>query len=92
MKRDAVLNAAKKAVRARGAAYGPVDDVFTQIALRWSLHLTARFGVRIGIEAADVAAMMADVKLARLGQDIAHADSWVDLAGYAALGGEVGTR
>jgi hypothetical protein len=35
---------------------------------------------------------MADVKLARLANDDKHEDSWVDLAGYAACGGEVATK
>ena len=33
--------------------------------------------------------MCAQIKLARLKSNAAHADNWVDLAGYAACGGEL---
>jgi len=36
--------------------------------------------------------MMALMKIARLRHNHGHADSWIDLAGYAACGGEIGTR
>jgi hypothetical protein len=35
--------------------------------------------------------MMALMKLARMKANPAHVDSAVDLAGYAAIGGEIGT-
>lgn len=41
------------------------------------------------ITATDVAAMMMMVKLSRVANDPAKVDSWVDIAGYAALGSEV---
>ena len=37
----------------------------------------------------DVAVMMALLKVARLSNSPNHMDSWVDLAGYAACGGEI---
>lgn len=36
-----------------------------------------------------VIACMIAVKLARLSEDITKSDSWVDIIGYAALGGEM---
>ena len=53
------------------------------IAARWSMTL----GVQI--TPAQVALCMIDVKLARLAHDPAHADSAIDVAGYAALLREV---
>jgi hypothetical protein len=41
---------------------------------------------------ADVAAMLALLKIARLQQSPNHRDSWVDLAGYAACGAECGLK
>jgi hypothetical protein len=32
---------------------------------------------------------MIAVKMSRLCQSLDHADSWVDIAGYAAIGGEM---
>ena len=37
----------------------------------------------------DVAIIMALVKIARLAASPGHEDSWIDLAGYAALGAEI---
>jgi len=34
---------------------------------------------------------MAWVKMARLAKNPNHQDSWVDIAGYAGLGGEIGS-
>ena len=41
--------------------------------------------------AEDVAVAMMLVKIARLRHDYANADTWIDIAGYAACGGEIGT-
>jgi hypothetical protein len=41
------------------------------------------------VTAEQVAACMIGVKLARLAEDITKDDSWVDIIGYAALGGEI---
>jgi hypothetical protein len=37
----------------------------------------------------EVAAMMVGLKLARLAEDMHKDDSWTDIIGYAALGGEI---
>ena len=39
----------------------------------------------------DVALCMAWVKMARLAKNPNHQDSWIDMAGYAGLGGEIGS-
>jgi hypothetical protein len=41
------------------------------------------------LKPADVAQMMALMKIARLENDPSHLDSWTDLAGYAACGAEI---
>lgn len=41
------------------------------------------------IHAADVAAMLALLKIARIATGHGKSDNWVDLAGYAACGGEI---
>lgn len=91
MDRHEALRLAGEAVTARQTKYGSPEDNFNRIARRWNAHL-----VNLNITddvcvltAADVAIMMADVKLARLANDPTHADSWVDIAGYGACGAEV---
>lgn len=88
--RTAVLNGAGQAVADRGLNYGKPEDNFGRIAALWRSHLGNREACEI--TAVDVAIMLALVKVARLGNDPTHKDSWVDLAGYAACGGEVALK
>ncbi|WP_333830502.1 DUF6378 domain-containing protein [Pararhodobacter sp.] len=84
MKRSEVLNAARQAVTIdRAATHGKPEDSFGQIARVWS----ARLGVTV--TPAQVCILLADLKGARAWSNPAHADNWVDLAGYAACGGEL---
>lgn len=84
MRRDEVLREAERLINAdRRDTYGEVRENFETIAGLWSVWL----GVKVG--AVDVAAMMIMVKAARLKVSPEHVDSWVDIAGYAALGAEV---
>ncbi|OQC18807.1 MAG: Helix-turn-helix domain protein [Planctomycetes bacterium ADurb.Bin069] len=87
MQRCAVLDAAGEAVgegpAGRGLAYGPADAGLGLIAALWSADL----GIAVG--ATDVARLMALLKLARAKSRPGHADSWIDAAGYAALGAEL---
>lgn len=89
MTRLSILDAAVAAVTKRHEHYGAPKENFEAIARRWSAHLQNRFGAAVALDAASVAIMMADVKIARLENDPKHADSWIDVAGYAACGGEV---
>ena len=41
------------------------------------------------IDAEDVAAMMALLKIARISENQRHMDNWVDGCGYFACGGEI---
>ncbi|MFA5897845.1 MAG: DUF6378 domain-containing protein [Hyphomicrobium sp.] len=93
--RHKVLDAAKKAVAVRNEAYGTPEDNFERIARRWTVHLVNigklpinAFEIGFVISPADVALMLADVKVARIENDPKHVDSWIDIAGYAACGAE----
>lgn len=87
MNRTEIMTTAHQAVtQDRAASYGSVERNFGLIAAYWSAHLDT------SVTATDVAAMMALLKLARIGSNPAHADSWVDLCGYAACGGELATE
>lgn len=61
------------------------ENSFGRIAAYWSAHLDRP------ISAADVCTMMALLKLARIAGNPKHLDSWIDVAGYAAIGGEIAT-
>ena len=70
----------------RARVYGSAKDNFGVIADLWGAYL----GVRLAAE--QVAVMMVLVKAARLKASPDHGDSWVDMAGYAALGCEIATE
>ena len=89
--KSSLLNAAMETVAGRGKSYGRPEDNFARIALHWDTFLTNRYGSTPALTPGDVAIMMALMKIARLENDPKHADSWVDLAGYAACGAEIET-
>lgn len=87
-----ILHAAEKCVCGqRETDYGTPEDNFKAIAELWSAYLdrmsVGKYGNTI-VEAKDVAAMMALLKIARIAAGGGKADSWIDLAGYAACGAE----
>lgn len=84
-----LLDLAKAAVADRGLNYGKPEDNFTRIAHRWRAHIFNRFGKLIELDAASVAIMCMDLKMARLENTPHHLDSWVDAAGYAACGANI---
>jgi hypothetical protein len=85
-----VLDLAKATVTGpRADAYGSAAQGFGVTAEMWSAYLRRRCGLGSDLEPADVAALVALLKLSRLAGNLGHADSWLDLAGYAALGAEV---
>lgn len=95
--KKSVLEAAIQTVADRGVPYGGVEDNFNRIASLWQAHLENRyaspdFAAFPVVDAADVAMMMALMKIARLEANPSHADSWIDVAGYAACGGEIGAK
>lgn len=97
--KQTVLETALQTVADRGVPYGGVEDNFNRIARLWNAHLLNRYSDDRGefdalptLDASDVAMMMALMKIARLQGNPGHADSWVDVAGYAACGGEIGAK
>lgn len=91
MNRTDILDGARSAVCGdRDHDYGGPEKSFECIAEMWTSFL--RYSKpEIGIAtltASDVAAMMCMLKLARIAKNPAKMDSWVDLAGYSACGGE----
>ena len=81
--RESVLDAAKRCVCGdRDKQYGPPEDNFAVIAALW----TAYTGTDITPK--DVAMMMALLKIARAKAG-SKPDTYIDLAGYAACGGEL---
>lgn len=90
MTREEVLNAAKQCVCSdRESQYGNPESNFETIADFWNVYLEAADKLLSSIEAADVAAMMGLLKLARIAIGKNKSDNWIDLAGYAACGGEI---
>lgn len=86
-----ILHAAEKCVCGqREQDYGTPEDNFETIAGLWEAYLNKACtrGVNVRVEAKDVAVMMALLKIARIAAGGGKADSWIDLAGYAACGAE----
>lgn len=93
MNRKEILAAANKAVHAEDMDhdYGSPEDNFGTIAELWTAYLETIYGVCLEkLKARDVAAMMILLKVARAATS-AKSDHWVDIAGYAACGGEIDT-
>lgn len=91
MTRAEILEAARAAVTGeRTTQYGGAEDNFGLIAQFWDLYLDHR--PFTDLTAVDVAAMMCLFKIARNTTGEGAVDNWVDLAGYAACGGELFER
>lgn len=91
--RQRVLAEAEKCVCGqREHDYGGPEDSFRLIAELWEPYIRERLvskGADVSIEPHDVAVMMGLLKVARIASNPQHMDNWVDLAGYAACGGEI---
>lgn len=83
MTKQELLARAAETVKDRGVNYGTPLENFNEIALRWRVIL------KTPVTAAQVAACMIEVKMARLAQTPSHEDSVVDIAGYAACWAEL---
>ena len=92
MNRKEILAAANKAVHAEDMDhdYGKPEDNFATIAELWNTYLDAVFDEDFKgyLSSRDVAAMMVLLKIARAANST-KCDHWVDIAGYAACGGEI---
>jgi hypothetical protein len=69
----------------RNNQYGEAENTFAIIADMWTAYL------KTNLKPEDVAAMMILMKVARMTHGF-KADNWVDVIGYAALGGEIASR
>lgn len=67
----------------RQKQYGPPQACFHKIARLWSIYLEK------DITPADVANLMILLKIARQAQGTGSGDSYVDIAGYAGLAGDM---
>ena len=70
----------------RADDYGDATKNFTRVAKIWSSILD------VDVTPEQVASCMIGLKLARLSNQKGHEDSWVDIIGYAALGGEASQK
>lgn len=90
MTRSEILDTAKKCVCGqREQDYGSPESNFKLIADLWNAYLELPTGETQEITPKDVAMMMALLKIARIRNGGGTGDSFVDLAGYAACGGEL---
>ncbi len=87
--RKEVLTIAEQMVNGnRQDDYGTPENNFERIAMLWTHYLGPQ-RLQIGISPVDVAAMLALLKIARIASGHGKSDNWIDLAGYAACGGEL---
>lgn len=83
MSGEAMLLEAARVVAQWRQVYGEAAPLMAAVAQRWSITLGRP------IAPPQVVLCLIDLKLARLGHDPAHADSIIDVAGYAAVLQEV---
>jgi len=85
--RNNILETAKAIINGdREGTYGKPEDCFSIIAKMWTVYLG------IGVTAEDVANMMILLKVARNSNGVYKSDNWIDICGYAALGGEIQSK
>lgn len=85
--REVIVTEALEAINGeRARSYGDATESFGRTADLWAAVL----GVPVTAE--QVALCLVQLKVARLVNSPRHHDSWVDIVGYAALGGEVAER
>lgn len=93
MTRQMVLDQAQKCVCGdREEQYGSPENNFDTIASLWNRYLRAALGdseYHVVLSGSDVAVMMILLKVARIASGNGKTDNWVDIAGYAACGGEL---
>lgn len=68
----------------RQTTHGQAENNFARISAMWSAY------TGFNITPADVAIMMAQLKMARFKHNPTYVDNAIDMAGYAALAGELG--
>jgi hypothetical protein len=91
--RESILAAAKQAVCTdREGTYGSPEDSFSLIAELVAVYLSATNRRDVTIRSIDVSVIMMLLKQARIASGGPHPDNWIDIAGYAACGGEIEGR
>ena len=86
MTKEDFLNIARDIITTeRRNDYGEAENTFSEIADMWTAYL------QTNVKPEDVAAMMVLMKVARMSHGY-KADNWVDIIGYAALGGEIASK
>lgn len=84
MDKNGILDKAKTIINGeRQGTYGNAEDNFASIAAFWSTYLNTP------IDSTDVANMMILMKVARNSSGVYKDDNYIDICGYAALGGEI---
>ena len=87
MTRDDILDSAKSIINGeRQGTYGKAENSFAVIAQMWTAYLGK------DLTSADVANMMILMKVARNSSGVYKDDNWIDICGYAALGGEIQSK
>lgn len=81
--KDILDDASKLISEDRHVDHGPADASFERIAKLWSIILDKP------LQPHQVAQCMIALKLSRINHQCTHMDNWKDIAGYAALGGEM---
>jgi len=92
MDRTEILETANNAVSSdREEEYGPPSKNFGDCALLWTAYLRGKYAGIVGVDlsAEDIAHMNTLQKIARTFSGAAGADTYVDMAGYSALAGEI---
>lgn len=84
MDKNDILDKAKTIINGeRQGTYGNAEDNFASIAAFWSTYLNTP------IDSTDVANMMILMKVARNSSGVYKDDNYIDICGYAALGGGI---
>ena len=87
LSRADILKAAEGCVNGdRQNDYGTPERNFSLIAELWSTYLST---LPHEVTPKDVAAMLVLLKVARIASGKKKDDNWIDIAGYAACGGEI---
>lgn len=93
MKREEILDTAKELISGQRAKdYGDAFENFGRIAEGWNIILRCAIVNQGYLTEQHVALMMDWLKTSRLLDSLDHEDSWIDKAGYTALGGEFNER
>jgi hypothetical protein len=86
MKANEILLTATDTISERGLSYGHPADNMSHTAMLLSAYL------QTPIHDYQVAGIMVLVKLARTNQSADKIDHWLDMASYAAIGGQLATE